>query len=62
MYWFDKNLVTVWSAPNYCYRMKNEASIMMINENYETKWEKFTEVEEDDKKCEPPSKVLPYFL
>jgi hypothetical protein len=42
--------------------MKNEASIMMINENYETKWEKFTEVEEDDKKCEPPSKVLPYFL
>ncbi|EGR30217.1 ser thr protein phosphatase family protein, putative [Ichthyophthirius multifiliis] len=61
-YWFDqKNLCTVWSAPNYCYRMGNKASILKLDENLEKEFIIFTEVEQSNQSL-PPKKAIPYFL
>lgn len=61
-YWFPGDtLVTVWSAPNYCYRCGNIASILQLNENLERNFITFKEVPESAKSV-APKMVLPYFL
>ena len=61
-YWFkEENLFTVWSAPNYCYRCGNVASILSINSNMERKFDIFNAVN-DRQSTVPYRTVVPYFL
>mmetsp|Transcript_9308 Transcript_9308/g.26617 ORF Transcript_9308/g.26617 Transcript_9308/m.26617 type:complete len:306 (-) Transcript_9308:320-1237(-) len=57
----EKSLVTVWSAPNYCYRCGNVAAILAFDENMECKERIFTESEENTTMM-APRHTVPYFL
>lgn len=56
----NRNIVTVWSAPNYCYRCGNLASFLKI-ENGERKYTTFTE-DEKSKGSTHYRNIIPYFL
>ena len=60
-YLFSDALVTVWSAPNYCYRCGNVAAILQLDDQLGRNFKIFREVDNP----EPPSGGrgnLPYFL
>ena len=47
----DKDVVTVWSAPNYCYRCGNVASVMHVNENLEPDFKIFSAIHDNEVKA-----------
>ena len=57
----DRSLVTVWSAPNYCYRCGNVASMLCFDTNLDREVKYFTETEENSTMMAPRAAV-PYFL
>ena len=57
----EKQLVTVWSAPNYMYRSKNDASVLKINEELEREFIIFKSVPESEK-IVPPEAIPLYFV
>lgn len=60
-YWFDEKLVTVWSAPNYCYRCGNIAAVLSFNDS-DTREAKLFKAVPDDMRQFPSKNMTPYFL
>ena len=61
-YWFEKkNLCTVWSAPNYCYRCGNKASILKISSDLSRTIDYF-DFSAKSTTSVPPKSIVPYFL
>lgn len=56
-------VVTIWSAPNYCYRCGNVAAILQLDENLEKSYKIF-EAAKHDPSVMPPTKqpIAEYFL
>lgn len=57
----EKNLVTVWSAPNYCYRCGNVASILALDADLNREFKIFSAVPDADRVI-PARTTMPYFL
>jgi len=57
----EKNLVTVWSAPNYCYRCGNSAAVMAFDENLKHEFKVFEAVQVDHDSQMGNSKPI-YFM
>ena len=61
-YMFEESLVTVWSAPNYCYRCGNVAAILELDEHLNKNFKIF-EAAPQDQRGVPAKKPAPdYFL
>jgi hypothetical protein len=57
----DESLVTVWSAPNYCYRCGNKASVMKVTTD-KVDFISFNASEDNNRYNISNDYVLPYFL
>ncbi|KAF8153865.1 serine/threonine specific protein phosphatase [Crassisporium funariophilum] len=63
-YMFDGQLVTVWSAPNYCYRCGNMASIMTVHEDGSSTFAVYDAAPENERDKGQGKRLtnMPYFV
>jgi len=57
----EKSLVTVWSAPNYCYRCGNVAAVLALDDQLNREFKIFNAVPDTDRAA-PAARTVPYFL
>eukprot|EP01130_Rhizamoeba_saxonica_P000591 TRINITY_DN10555_c0_g1_i1.p1 TRINITY_DN10555_c0_g1~~TRINITY_DN10555_c0_g1_i1.p1 ORF type:complete len:307 (-),score=65.13 TRINITY_DN10555_c0_g1_i1:37-957(-) len=61
-YMFNESLVTVWSAPNYCYRCGNIAAVLEIDEDLNKKFITFEAAPTESRGVPAKQPQLNYFL
>ena len=61
-YMFNDTLVTVWSAPNYCYRCGNVAAILQLDDQLTRNYQIFKEVDSPEQSGNQGRPNVPYFL
>jgi serine/threonine-protein phosphatase 4 catalytic subunit len=59
---FDNQLVTVWSAPNYCYRCANTAAVMTVDETGQYTFKTFHAAPLGERQLPAKRPVLEYFI
>jgi len=59
---FNDRLVTVWSAPNYCYRCGNLASVLELDENISKNYKIFDAAPQEVRTMQTKKHVPDYFL
>jgi serine/threonine-protein phosphatase 4 catalytic subunit len=59
---FDEQLVTVWSAPNYCYRCGNVAAILELDESLNKEYKIFQAAPMDTQLLPAMKSIPEYFL
>eukprot|EP01063_Lacrimia_lanifica_P039450 TRINITY_DN866_c0_g2_i1.p1 TRINITY_DN866_c0_g2~~TRINITY_DN866_c0_g2_i1.p1 ORF type:complete len:306 (+),score=113.48 TRINITY_DN866_c0_g2_i1:152-1069(+) len=59
---FDAQCVTVWSAPNYCYRCGNVASIMELDDHLERSYKIFQAAPMETRGIPAKAPAVEYFL
>lgn len=59
---FNDSLVTVWSAPNYCYRCGNIASVMEFDEHLNRSFKKFDAAPQENRNIPERKPASDYFL
>jgi serine/threonine-protein phosphatase 4 catalytic subunit len=59
---FSEKLVTVWSAPNYCYRCGNVAAILELDENLEKSFKIFDAAPQEERGIPMKNPAPDYFL
>lgn len=58
----EKNVCTIFSAPNYCYRCGNQASIMELSENFEYNILQYDSAPKRGEESKVSRKIPDYFL
>ena len=59
---FENKLVTVWSAPNYCYRVGNIAAILQLDDNLNRSYKIFDAAPPEKRGLIGKHPVPDYFL